>query len=206
MNKLLLVEGLKKDVKDALMSLHDMVIDTAECLEQLQTSFICDSSVHVRECRKRLEGLGDAALKTSRKITELADEDPGLKLYISIPHHLTVIRENVEKLMDLVERKIKEGILFSQKAVDETTFLIQRLIELLKPVSDIILARNAILINYVKESERDISSKALEYATLHEERLIGGVCQPVASSVYLSMLDAIKAIAWHAKQIAMKLA
>ena len=44
-----------------------------------------------------------------------------------------------------------------------------------------------------------------EYATLHEERLIEGLCLPVASSLYINMLDSIKNIAWHAKEIATKL-
>lgn len=46
--------------------------------------------------------------------------------------------------------------------------------------------------------------------TVHEmgrvSKMIVGLCLPVASSLYISMLDAIKGIAWHAKEIATRLA
>jgi hypothetical protein len=53
---------------------------------------------------------------------------------------------------------------------------------------------------------RGVIRRAIEYATLHEERLIEGSCLPVASAIYIYMLDIIKSIAWHAKEIALKLA
>ncbi|MBI5212817.1 MAG: hypothetical protein HY957_05520, partial [Nitrospirae bacterium] len=71
--------------------------------------------------------------------------------------------------------------------------------------SDILLAKNFILGRYVQESEAGIVKRATEYATLHEERLIEGLCLPIASSLYINMLDSIKNIAWHAKEITAKL-
>jgi hypothetical protein len=59
---------------------------------------------------------------------------------------------------------------------------------------------------YVEESQAGVGKMAIEYATLHEERLIKGVCLPIASSLYLTMLNAIKSIAWNAKEIAIGLA
>jgi len=40
---------------------------------------------------------------------------------------------------------------------------------------------------------------------LHEERLIRGECLPIASSLFIGMLEAIKSIAWHTKEITTKL-
>ncbi len=101
---------------------------------------------------------------------------------------------------------VKEKVLFSDRAIEEVTYLLQRLTDILRPTSDIILARNAILGKYVNESEAGVVKRALEYATLHEERLIEGLCIPFASLLYINMLDEIKNIAWHAKEIATKLA
>jgi Na+/phosphate symporter len=55
-------------------------------------------------------------------------------------------------------------------------------------------------------SHAGVEKLAEEYATLHEDRLITGECMPEASSIFLKMLDAIKDIAWNAKEIAVKLA
>jgi Na+/phosphate symporter len=57
----------------------------------------------------------------------------------------------------------------------------------------------------VRESAAEISRSASEFATMHEERLIEGLCMPKASPLFLDILDAIKGIAWHAKEIAEKL-
>jgi hypothetical protein len=59
---------------------------------------------------------------------------------------------------------------------------------------------------YVRESQADVERMATEYATMHEERLIAGVCVPRSASIYVKMLEAIKNTAWHSKEIAVKLA
>lgn len=205
MARMTITGEISREMKDALMSLHKTATDAEECLFMLQTAFIHHSLQHINECRKRLQDIMSTLNMLSQKVARLAEDDPKMKPYISVPNHLMLISENIEKIAQLFERRINEGILFSPKAVEETTFLLQRVIELLRPAVDIILARNEILANYVKESESDIVKKALEYATLHEERLIEGICQPVSSALYLSMLDAVKSIAWHTKQIAVKL-
>jgi Na+/phosphate symporter len=87
----------------------------------------------------------------------------------------------------------------------EMTFLLQRLDEILRPTTEIIFERNTLLSMYIQESQASVGKMAGEYATLHEERLIKGVCFPAASSLYINMLDSVKGIAWHSKEIAVKL-
>jgi Na+/phosphate symporter len=43
------------------------------------------------------------------------------------------------------------------------------------------------------------------YARAHEERLVGGVCMPEASSAYLAMLDYLREIIRHARRIAARI-
>ena len=101
-----------------------------------------------------------------------------------------------------MSEKIKKNILFSDKAMSETTFLLQRTKEILNTLSDYILARNIFIANYLKESEQEIQRSATRFSTLHEERLIEGLCTDEASSLFVRMLDSIKTIAWHTRQIA----
>lgn len=206
MSRVAVLGEMDRDVKDLLIALHGMSTETEECLDVLQTSFLYSSKQHGEECRRKLSHIKKTGNVVERAITDRAKEHNVLNPYISVSGWLMTIAGNIEKFADLNDKKIKDGLLFSDKAVEEVTFLLQRLIDIMKPASDIILARNEILSNYVQESEGDIMRKALEYSTLHEERLIEGICHPVASTVYVNMLDAIKSIAWHAKQIAIKLA
>lgn len=195
---------MKEEFKELLKEIHSMGSNIENCMTFLQTAFIYNSSKPLKDCNEIVQSVKKIESELTKKITELAKNNPDLKPYVSIPVHFLRIGENIEKLSELIDKKIKDNILFSDKAVSEITFLLERLSDILRPSSDIILAKNIILKKYVEESESDIIKRAIEYATLHEDRLIEGLCLPVASSIYIHMLDSIKNIAWHAKEIAVK--
>ena len=67
------------------------------------------------------------------------------------------------------------------------------------------MSKNVILREYVKKSTSEINRSADEFVTMHEGRLSEGLCMPIASPLFLHMLDAIKGIAGHAKETAEKL-
>ncbi len=196
---------MKATAKDTVKDLHDRANDVEDCVSLLQTSFIYNSVQPLNECRRRIASFAKDGPELIRQVAELARDNPDMRYYVSVPVHLARIGESVGRLADCIEKMVREHVLFSDRAIEEITFLLQRLIDLMRPTADIILARNAILGKYVAESEAGIVKRALEYATLHEERLIEGLCIPFASSLYVNMLDEIKNVAWHAKEIATKL-
>ncbi len=195
---------MKEEFKGLLKEMHAIGSNAENCISLLQTAFIYNSSKPLKDCNETVQFIKQMEDGLTKKITDLAKNNPDLKPYISIPVHFLRIGENIENLSELIDKKIKDNILFSDKAVSEITFLLERLSDILRTSSDIILAKNIILKKYIEESESDIIKRAIEYATLHEDRLIEGLCLPVASSIYIHMLDAIKNISWHAKEIAVK--
>ena len=196
---------MKGEIKDVLMTLHEMGNNAEDCISMIQTAFIYNTSKPLQDCKDKITDLKNRESRLTKNITEIISDNPDFMSYVSIPGHLLRIGENVEKLAELIERKNRDNILFSDKAVMETAFLLQRLTDIMRSTSSIILARNKFLSVYIQESQAGVERRAAEYATLHEERLIQGECLPVASSIYISMLDAIKSIAWHAKEIAKRL-
>jgi len=196
---------MEKKITDALKTLHELGNIAEDCISSLQVAFIYNSTQILKDCRTQIKNFIKAGYPLTNIIVELAKDNPDLKPYVSVPGHLLRIGENIDKLTELIDKKVKENILFSDKASTEITFLLQRLVDILRTTADMILARNIFLSNYIQESEAGVIKRAIEYATLHEERLIEGLCLPVASSLYISMLDAIKSIAWNSKEIAAKL-
>lgn len=192
----------KIDIKSKLTVLHDLTHETAEYISALQTAFIYNTSKPLQEYRTKAEAVQKETGPLSAVIKEATVDEKGMKPYVAVPEHLANIWQNLDRLCNLIDKKINEKVLFSDKAVNETIYLLQRLVEILRPAADIILARNTFLSKYVQESQANIESMADEYATLHENRLITGECLPVASSIYVGMLGAIKSIAWHTKEIA----
>jgi len=197
---------MKTEIKGMIKTLHEMGNDAEDCVCLLQTSFIYHSLQTLHDCKNKSQIFKEREPWLTREIAQMAKGNADLKPYVSVPVHLLRMGESVEKLAGCIEIVVREQILFSDRAIEEITYLFQRLADILRPTADLMLARNTILAKYVSESETGIVKRALEYATLHEERLIEGLCIPYASSLYIRMLDEIKNIAWHAKGIAAKLA
>lgn len=197
--------NVTKDVRSQLVTLHDSINIAEDCISLLRNAFIYNASNLLGECNLKIEVIKKEVTRVTKEIQESDHDNYELVTYFSIPDHILNIGQSIEKLSDLIGRKISEHILFSDKAVQETVFLLQRLIEILEPTADIILARNTFLSLYIEESQTGLGDTAMEYATLHEERLIKGICMPSASSLYISMLGIIKNIAWQSKEIAVKL-
>ena len=172
-------------------------------------------------------------LRTEKALTEEFIEDAKVdsdaRVYVSVSGHIEKMMNFIEDIVGCIRSKIRDGISFSEKAVLETTFLLARLQDVLRNTSDIILSRdvilgdhvkdrhlqwsfdqvplskNVILREYVKASTSEINRNADEFVTMHERRLIEGLCMPIASPLFLHMLDVIKGIAGHAKETAEKL-
>jgi Na+/phosphate symporter len=188
--------------KELVSKLYDMNQSAAEGIYLLQNALIYNSAKSLDECERKIRGISENEKILTTAFVGKAKENPDLKGYVIVPGHIERIGHFIEGIIRCTRVKISEGISFSDRAVSEITFLMERLQEILKNVSDIILARNAIIREYVKESVGEISRSADAFETTHGERLIEGSCTPEASPLFLDILDAIKVIAWHAKEIA----
>ena len=118
--------------------------------------------------------------------------------------HLDRVVGNIEMLAAEAERALKEGALFTDRATREIRGLFDTVIELLEDLQDALSTGNRTLVRTILDRGAS-ARRANEFARLHEQRLIEGVCQPKASSLYLAMLDHLRGIEWHARQVAEKL-
>lgn len=191
--------------KELVSKLHDMNRSLEDCVYLLQNAFIYNSSKSLDECEAKAKEIHENEKIFTKEFIEDVKVDPYVRMYVSVPGHIERMGDYIEEIIGCIRTKIKEGILFTDKAVSEVTFLMERLQEVLKNTSNIILARNRIIREYVKESATEISRSANDFATMHEERLVEGLCMPKASPLFLHILDALKGISWHAKEIAEKL-
>jgi len=188
--------------KALISNLHDMNQSAEKCMYLLQNAFIYHSSKSLDECESRTREIRQNEKIMTGALIEEAKVDPLMNIYVAVPGHFERIGGFIEAISRCMRVKIKEGLLFSDRAVSEISFLLKRTEEVLQNTGDMILARNIIIREYVKDSATEISRSASDYATMHEDRLIAGVCMPKASPLFLEIMDAIKGIVWHAKGIA----
>ncbi len=184
--------------------MHEATNNTLECLTMLQTALALNSKAPLNDCREKTAFIRKTEADLTVKITQLAREDNALKVYLSVPLLLQRIAEHIDSLAETINRKIKDDLLFSDRAVSELSILFQRLKEALQSTSDLMVTKNHIRVQHVVKCEEDVVKKALEFATQHEERLVEGLCLPASSPLFLNMLNSIRCIAWDTKEIDMK--
>lgn len=182
--------------------MHEIGTGAEHCMVLLQRAFMRNSLDPLNACREKLAVFKNAEPELAKKVKELACKDESKKEYAAIFQCLVSICNELAELTEPLEKKIEEKVLFSDRAVTEISFLSQNLAELLKATGDLILVKNPILLRYVLESESMVVKMAIEYATQHEERMIEGLCLPIASPIFLRMLELFKGIARQAKEIA----
>jgi Na+/phosphate symporter len=124
---------------------------------------------------------------------------------VFVPTHLERLADHVGQLASATSTVVQQGTLFTDRAVHEISGLLESAVEILEGVRDALRTGNHVLIRYVIEAGRACETRANEYALFHEKRLVEGVCEPRSSSVYLAMLEDIKGVEWHARQIAQQM-
>ncbi len=142
---------------------------------------------------KKLEGT--TTKKTPTERTEILKSQ-------SILTHLQLIAERLGGLADPIEKKIKDGVLFSEKAVSQTNQLFDRQAGILRSVLDSLETDNAVLKQYVLDEGQKMVQNCIDFATEHEERLVEGLCLPQAAPLFLSILDCMSSAARHEVDIA----
>jgi Na+/phosphate symporter len=193
------------ETRDFISSIYALGKEIEECHGLLYNVFVSQSIRIADEAEEKIGRIKDASAGLSSEMIESCGEDEKMRPYCTVPSHFERMASNYEIILRALRRKIKDNLLFSDRAISEVNFLLNRLREILSTLSEFILARNTFTAKYLIESEKDLEKMASEYATLHEERLIEGTCLPRSSGVYIMILDSVKRIAWNVRAIAEKL-
>lgn len=124
---------------------------------------------------------------------------------IFVPMHLERVGDNIESFAHAVERQVHEGIVFTDRATCEIDRLLEKALELLEATRDILRTGNQTLVHHVLTDGPCFQATASEFASFHQERLIQGLCVPHASSIYLAMVDYVRGIERHQRDIVQKM-
>lgn len=120
---------------------------------------------------------------------------------LTVLSHLEKINYNLGKINELINNKISDGIIFSEKAAAELGEVFIGAGSLLQNIHDAMITDNDQLIKHVIKNSRDLWEQSREFANEHEDRLIKGICLPKASFIYLLTLDSLKDILWYEREI-----
>jgi Na+/phosphate symporter len=190
-------ERLRSDARAMSQEAVEMLRLAWESFAKQTPQFLGEAEKLGRELHRREQAIIESAL--GARAAARPDEE-----HLFVPMHLERIGDNIELLVGAIRKMLREGIPFTDRAIGEMSSLFEKTLELLEGVRDLITINNRTLVRSVIEEGERFEVVANDYGLFHQQRLIEGVCLPKSSSVYLAMLDYLKAIEWHTRQVARK--
>jgi Na+/phosphate symporter len=152
----------------------------------------------------QLKSLDDAVIKEIKQAAGQAagsSQTAAPKLE-NILKHLEVIRGSIRGLVEPIQKKIKDGVLFSDKAVSQSNYLFDLHSGMLRSILDILKTDNEFLKKYMVQEGRNLIQSCNDFATEHEARMIEGICLPQAAPIYINILDRMREISRQEVDIA----
>jgi Na+/phosphate symporter len=189
-------------MKEQVFELHELISEMVDGIDTMYTAFIYNNAALVERLEDGLGRASERAAALTEGLVEEKKNEPRAGLYVSVPSHVGRMSDGLASIASALKTKIRDDVLFSDRAMSEVDFMFGRIRDILVNARDMVLAPNVLVGRHMVESEAIFEKIADEYATRHEERLIEGLCAPKASQLYIQMIDAFKSIAWHAKELA----
>lgn len=134
-----------------------------------------------------------------------ADEKKAVITYVEVVEDLELIGDYCKDILERVQIKIEEKLLFSDDAVKEYIELYNRSEAALREVAQALEKDDLGILNEVLKNQEHIDTLVDEYRSRHNERLINKLCSPFSCNMFLNMLDFTAAIYYHTKKIARNL-
>jgi phosphate:Na+ symporter len=165
----------------------------------------------IKEILKKEGNLNKSEEEITAKLIALGrtfikkEERTKIIIYADIVGDLEMIGDYCKDILERVQIKIEEKLLFSDDAVKEYTELYNKAEKALKEVTLSLEKDNPSLVKGLLGKDKDIEVSVDEYRHRHNQRMIDGICTPLACNMFLNMLDFTASIYHHTQKIAQSL-
>lgn len=180
--------------KDLTRRYYEVFEEIIPTLEQMQKGFFGTKEAVLKEGRHRFMKIIFSRLEYVEEVMEKKEKNSYEKKYIILVPIFQKVASGLENLSSKMESKLEGKILFSEKAMQELTALYDIMLDQFKNARDFLLTGNTHLRDTVITGKEKMLKLMDEYATVHQQRLVTGVCMPKASYLYLDMTDSFKRI------------
>ncbi|MCM8780734.1 MAG: hypothetical protein NC908_02270 [Candidatus Omnitrophica bacterium] len=116
--------------------------------------------------------------------------------------HLEEIGDYVKDMIERIEIKIQEKLLFSNEALEQYKHLYGLVESTLSKVVDSLKSEDKEISHRVLRGKADIHRLIEEYRSAHTQRLISGICDTRAGNMFLNLLDFTGQIYNHSLSVA----
>ena len=166
--------------------------DTVPILHNIYKGFMGQKLNLLKDSRTQFRELLKAVRPNVEQIIEDKDKTEAEQLFLIALPHLQRIALALDNLLDKMEAKVEGNILFTDKALDEIKQLMIAVAAEFIDVKDYCSTRNPVLKKQIEANLDKVTNLINEFETVHQNRLIAGVCVPQASYLYIDMTDSLK--------------
>ncbi|MCK9226509.1 MAG: hypothetical protein PHT96_01080 [Syntrophorhabdaceae bacterium] len=166
--------------------------DTVPILHNIYKGFMGQKLNLLKDSRAQFRQLLIAVRPNFEKVIEDKDKDEAEQLFLAALPHLQRIALALNNLIDRMETKVEGNVLFTDKALDEIKQLMIVVAAEFIDVKDYCATQNPVLKKQIEINLDKVTNLINEFETVHQNRLIAGVCVPQASYLYIDMTDSLK--------------
>ena len=195
----LTLKDLKKEIYLTMHKALEMVDLAEDGYMKNRLSSLSEADELAREIWSKEEAL-------TASLAKMASKDKEARSLLSVPSHIGNITISIMRIIEGSRIRIKEGLLFSDKADIEARKLFDTSKDALKKAGEAAITGAKTTIDSVFVESDALERMTNEFATAHEDRLVTGQCQPKSSSTYLSILYAFEDMGAHVKDAVKKIA
>lgn len=193
------------NIKDLKKEIYLLLHKTQEMIELAEDGFMknkLSSLDHADELAKEIHAKEDTLTAT---LAKMASSNGDARTLLAVPSYIEKIATSVKRITENSRSRIKEGMLFSDKAIFETGKLFTKTREVLKKAGEASITSDKSSVEKIVAESDAIERMANDFATAHEERLVTGECSPKSSTTYLCILYAFDDMGAHIKNTVKKL-
>jgi Na+/phosphate symporter len=181
------------------------ILDSIEpILEDVRRCVVGDGRRHLDQADKRRK----AALRSCLPLAEelfVKKEKSMLELkFLTVLPSIQKIGIEIGVLLRASTTKIGSSIPFTDKAINEINEVILGAEDLARKTKDVFLKKNPHLDQQVQSDESRLYKMADDHEVDHVNRLTEGLCSPLASYLYLEIMEALKGAVYHLALLSQK--
>lgn len=192
-------------VKEIKKELYLMMHKAEQMLELSEEAFAKNMTKQLDQAMDLGRDIHAKEDELTAALAKMAASDPEARTLLSIPGLVEKAATSIERIADNTRTKIKEALLFSDKANQETSQMIAKAKDMLKKAGEALVTGTPALVAAASQEGDSVIRMANDFATAHEDRLVTGECSPKSSSTYLCMLYAFEDLAAYTKDALRKI-
>jgi len=182
----------ERRITDRVNKLFD---ETVPILHNIYKGFAFEKISLLKESQSKFRESLKKWLPGMEKLVEEKDKNEAEKRFLTALPHLQRVALALDNLVEKMETKIKNNVLFNQKALDEIKQIMVAVGEEFTDVKDYYMTKNPNLKERIRDDMEKVAKMIDDFDLIHQNRLITGVCVPQASYLYIDMTDSLKRMA-----------